>query len=250
MSRRALAVLALAVACAAPAAAQEFDVSMPVTLTAEAIQTHRLQTEDPTATPYSAAFRALLYPTLKLSDNWFVSAAVQFSSTPFFYYDAFSAERTVEHQIIQAYVGYKRNTSFGAVLVKAGQLATAFGSFPIHYDDADNPLIDQPLTYLPLLPCRVTICAPNSNGEWLAPATLYGLPGIEVDASIRRLDLRLQVTNSSPTNPQNLLSDSQHVQWTAGGGYTFANGFRVGMSGFRGPYLDRGVAGPPSSSGV
>jgi len=245
-----LAIGILILASATRAHAQEFEVSMPVTLTAEAIQTHRLQTEDRTAVPYSAAFRALLYPTLKFSENWFVSATIQFSSTPFFYYDAFSADRAVEHQILQAFIGYKHNTSFGTFLVKAGQLTTAFGAFPPHYDDADNPLIDQPLTYLPLLPCRVTRCSPDSDDEGLAPATLYGLPGVEIDASIHRLDLRLQVTNSSPTNPQSLLSDSQHVQWTAGGGYTFTNGFRIGMSGFRGPYLERGVIGPPTANGL
>ena len=30
---------------------------------------------------------------------------------------------------------------------KAGQLTSAFGSFPIRYDDMANPLIDQPLAY-------------------------------------------------------------------------------------------------------
>jgi hypothetical protein len=33
-----------------------------------------------------------------------------------------------------------------------------------------------------------------------------------------------------------------YLQWTAGGGYTIHQGFRVGVSGFRGPYLDPIVA--------
>ena len=141
------------------------------------------------------------------------------------------------------------------VLVKAGQLTTAFGAFPLHYDDNDNALLDQPLSYstylkLPSLQCN----APQ--GDWagnscggaqqdnygLTPVTLYGLPGIEVDLSGHNIDARLQLTNSSPANPQSLLSGSQRAQWTAGGGYTVIQGFRIGGSVFQGPYLDRGDA--------
>jgi hypothetical protein len=75
----------------------------------------------------------------------------------------------------------------------------------------------------------------------LTPVTLYGLPGVETEISLGRADGRLQITNSSPSNPQSLLSRSQSVQWTAGAGYAFLGGLHVGGSAFRGPYLSAGV---------
>jgi len=56
------------------------------------------------------------------------------------------------------------------------------------------------------------------------------------------LDGRVQVTSGSPANPQPLVHAGEFAQWAAGGGYTIRQGFRVGVSGFRGPYLDPSVA--------
>jgi hypothetical protein len=82
----------------------------------------------------------------------------------------------------------------------------------------------------------------NEEGSGLTPVTLYGLPAIEVDLSAHKFDAPFQLTNSSPANPHDLLSDSQHAQWTAGGGYTVIQGLRVGASAFQGPSLDHIVA--------
>ncbi len=38
--------------------------------------------------------------------------------------------------------------------IKVGRLSSAFGAFPLHYDDADNPLLDQPLSYIQTLTLR------------------------------------------------------------------------------------------------
>lgn len=123
-------------------------------------------------------------------------------------------------------------------------------------------LINPPLAYTANLPIRadqlacgvkdilwqtygsdVAYHCGGSNVEryGLTPVTLYGLPSVEVQFSLSRLDGRLQVTNSSPANPHGLFSDSQHPQWTAGAGYSFPNGFHVGVSGFTGPYLDNNL---------
>ncbi len=59
-----------------------------------------------------------------------------------------------------------------------------------------------------------------------------------MDLSAARFDGRLQVTSGSPASPQSLSSAGTYAQWTAGAGYTIRQGFRVGVSGFRGPYLD------------
>jgi len=144
-------------------------------------------------------------------------------------------------------------------LIKAGQLSSAFGAFPLHYDDAENSLLDQPLGYITRLPLTTgqIPCGTNDllrqhygsvsnscggapgRAPGLVPATLYGLPGFETDFSAGRLDARLQLTSGSPANPQTVGAAGQYLQWTAGGGYTIRHGFRAGVSGFRGPYLDR-----------
>jgi hypothetical protein len=81
----------------------------------------------------------------------------------------------------------------------------------------------------------------TEEGEGMTPVTLYGLTGAEVDANWHKVDARVQLTNSSPANPQDLQSKSQHAQWTAGAGYTIRQGFRVGVSGFTGPFLENDV---------
>ena len=264
-ARNRLTLLLLAV-LQLPVCAQEAGAgfSMPVTLTGGALYTHRLQTTDPTASPIAAAFHAVLYPSLKLGPHWFVYSSIHLRSTPFSYYDAYESQHELKAQVVQAFLGYTRTFKTTTVLVKAGQLTSAFGSFPLHYDDAYNPLLDQPfsyVTYLNLrpdqLPCNaddiiygaqyataVTYHCGGSSAarDGLTPVTLYGLPGIEFDLSMRKIDARFQVTNSSPANPQNLLSGSQHAQWTAGAGYTVVQGFRLGVSAFRGPFLNRDVA--------
>src|SRR5262249_15019896 len=143
--------------------------------------------------------------------------------------------------------------------LKAGQLASAFGSFPLRYDDMANPLPDQPLSYRSRLrirpdqlPCGVNdlarqwknysrgflppvrfVCGGDiTNAAGMFPVTLYGLPGVELDISSSHLDARAQLINSSPSNPQNLLAGSQRVQWAAGAGFTIRAGLRVGFSAF------------------
>jgi hypothetical protein len=248
-----------------PAAAQDAEtgIAVPVTITGGALYSHRMQGDNPGTGPLAGAFHATFSPSLRLNAHWFAYASIQLRSTPFYYYDAFEADRTIRAQAVQAFVGYTMTYKSATLLVKAGQLITAFGSFPLHYDDSDNPLLDQPLsysTYLNLPPVEMGCNAQSltqspgvpgtgspcsgwqANSYGLTPVTLYGLPGVEVDLSAHKLDTRLQLTNSSPANPQNLLSGSQHAQWAAGGGYTVIQGFRVGGSVFQGPYLNRTVA--------
>lgn len=161
--------------------------------------------------------------------------------------------------MLQALAGFSSTIGKASLLIKAGQLSSAFGSFPLRYDDAKNPLIDQPAGYVTMLPLRPDqvpcgvrdllhqqygagirhYCGGSKKeGYGLLPATLYGLAGVEAEMSAGRADARIQITNSSPANPQGLVSSSQHPQWGAGGGYTIGNGLRVGVSAFRGPYLD------------
>jgi hypothetical protein len=216
----------------------------------------------------SASYRAVFYPTLKLGPKWFVYSAIQVGSQPYVYPASYYQKGNFRVRALQGFVGRAWEGQKVSVTFKAGQLASAFGSFPLHYDDMANPLIDQPLAYRTALklspdqlPCGVSDLTrqwTSYDGEYLPsirfgcggditkgasmlPITLYGLPGAELDISSGKVDARVQLTNSSPANPQNLASGNQQLQWAAGAGYTIRQGFRVGFSAFRGPYLDQNV---------
>jgi len=215
----AAATLSSAVLCAQDA---EIGFAAPTTLTLASAYTHRADVESPggAATP---AFRAVFYPTLKLGSHWFAYGAVQVHSTGFFFEELSSRKREVQISLLQAYVGYSTVKNGRSLTIKAGKLSSAFGSFPLRYDDSRNWLIDLPQSY----------------GYYYFPVSVNGLPGAEVDAVVGRFDARVQLTNSSPSNPRRLNQSDQYANWTGGAGYTIRQGFRVGVSVYRGPYLDR-----------
>jgi hypothetical protein len=252
----------LAVACAAQEAA-EWGISMPVTASFGVMDTHRFDFSDPTASPVTANFRLMFYPTLRLGKHWFAYAAIQVRRLPYFYYDAYLAERGVETDLVQGYVGYTMHPGPATIVFKAGQMVSAFGSFPLRYDDAENPLMDQPLAYITELPIRsdqlscgtadllkqyygsvwARCGGEKGGGPGITPATLYGLPAAQAEVSVRRFDARVQMTTSSPAYPEGWNNVSrQYLQLTAGGGFTIRQGFRIGVSGFHGPYLENSVA--------
>ena len=237
----------------------DFGVDVPVTLSGGTFYSQRLQLKDPNAFPWAAGVQGMLYPTVKLGQHWFGYAAIQIRSNPYVYYDAFSPQHDVETDVLQAYVGYSIGGKRASMVVKAGRLVSAFGAFPLLYDDARNPLLDQPLSYITTLtlradqlPCGTSDLlgqrpgavsfhcggelGPGSN---FVPATLYGLPGIEADVSAGRFDARVQLTNESPLYWEDFRNTGEYLQWAAGGGYTISQGFRVGISAYRGPYLDQ-----------
>ena len=258
-----LTCLALYAALAAPGQSQDsdFGVSVPVTVSGGAMYTGRLQLAEwgnsPSNLPFAAGFQAILYPTIKLGKHWFAYSALDFRLAPYLYYDAYEDEREWYIQAIQAFVGYQIQKEKTSVVFKAGQLSSAFGAFPLHYDDADNALLDQPMSYMASLtlrndqlPCGVAdlrrqqygwvsnLCGGAAGAdEGLTPVTLYGLPGVEADISSHKVDARIQVTSGSPSDPLSVSHTPQYAQWVAGGGYTIRQGLRVGISGFRGPYL-------------
>jgi hypothetical protein len=258
---------------ALPGTAQEgdFGISVPVTASFSAMDTHRLQLADRNTPPTSEGFRIVVSPTLRLGKHWFVYAALQERMGPYFYYDAYDPDHDFYADVLQAFLGYSVRTRKASVVFKAGQLSSAFGSFPLRYDDSVNPLLDQPLSYITEVPLRAdqlpcgtgdvlrqhygfvgNSCGGASGyGPGLTPVTTYALPGIQAEASILRFDMRVQATDGSPSNPQGWTSLRNYAQWAAGGGYTIRQGFRIGVSGFRGPYLNP-VVEPllPAGSGI
>jgi hypothetical protein len=237
---------------------------MPVVITGGVLASERALDADPEAGQVTGGFQVLLYPSLKINSSWSMQSAVQVRSAPLFYYDAFYPKKDVITEVMQLSLGYDWKGEESSIALKAGKLITAFGAFPLRYSDSVNPLIDQPLGYAYTTklrpdqkPCGTLDLAHQSvypvyvnhycggststNRNGVVPVTLYGLPGAQVSGSWRKMDARVQLTNSSPANPQGVLSDSQHIQWTAGAGFTIAQGFRVGMSGFKGPFLEKDV---------
>ena len=173
--------------------------------------------------PVTGGFRAVLYPTLKLSEHWSVSGAVQVYSRPYFYQEFETQGYGLKGDLLQSYLSYSRFWHNSSLVVRMGQLSTVFGSFLLHYDDADNPLIDMPLSY----------------GYYESGVTALGLAGAEVDATVGKADFRAQFVNSSPANPRSIFDRDQYGNWAGGAGYTIRQGLRVGASSYRGPYLDR-----------
>ncbi|MBI3934573.1 MAG: hypothetical protein HY316_07745 [Acidobacteria bacterium] len=243
-----------------------FGVTVPLTIAGQLLHTERAKAIEEDAGTWRPAFRLTAYPALKLGTNWYFYSALQISEEPFSYYEAYYPEAEFEMSLVQAFWGYRRMWERKAFGFKVGQLVSAFGSFPLRYNEAVNPLLDQPLGYSSLLkirpdalPCG-TKDLPNlrlyteyvgvhfycggqetlTNG--MPVIDLYGLPGAEADVSFRNFDARFQLTNSSPSNPQTLLSSNQHAQWTVGGGWTVWQGFRLGVSAMGGPFLEDDVA--------
>ena len=173
--------------------------------------------------PASAGFRGVLYPTFKFSDHWAVTGALQLYTRPYFF-DSFSlTDRGASGNILQATLNYSRVSDKGSLLVRAGELTTAFGSFLLRYDDADNPLANVPLGY----------------GYYYVPVSSLGVAGAQMDATRGRFDGRVQFANSSPANPRSLFAKDQYGNWAGGGGIHIRQGLRVGVSAYRGPYLSR-----------
>jgi hypothetical protein len=173
--------------------------------------------------PITGGFQALLYPTWKLDSHWAISGAIEVHSRPYFPEEFTTQGYGVKTEILNANISYSRFWGRGSVVLRAGQLTSAFGSYLLRYDPATNPLTGVPAGY----------------GYYTGGVAIGGLPGAQVDATVGPVDLRAQFSNSSPANPRSVFDKDQYANWAGGLGYTIRQGFRVGVSAYRGPYLDR-----------
>jgi hypothetical protein len=176
--------------------------------------------------PVTGGFRLMLYPTWKLSKHWAVAGAIQSESRPYLYSDFNTQGYGLKTTVLQGYLSYSQFWKGGSLVVRTGQLSSAFGSFLLRYDDADNALIDIPMAY----------------GYYYSPVSFLGLMGAQADVNAGKVDMRAQFTNSSPANPRGILQTDQYGNWAGGVGYTIRQGLRVGVSSYHGPYLDRQFA--------
>jgi hypothetical protein len=192
-------------------------------VTAGSLYSHHLTEAPRDGAPMTGGFQALLYPTWKLNSHWAVSGAIQVHSRPYFPEEFTSQGYGVKTNILNANVSYAQFWSKGSLVVRAGQLTSAFGSFLLRYDPATNPLTGVPAGY----------------GYYGGGVSIQGMAGAQVDGTIGPFDMRAQFTNSSPVNPRSVFDKDQYANWAGGAGYTILQGFRVGVSAYRGPYLNR-----------
>ena len=183
---------------------------------------NQLKEQPRDGSPFAGGARLMLYPKWKISRHWSFLAAVQLRTRPYFFEEFESQGYGVKADILQGQMVYSQTGKDKSFSVRLGQMSTAFGSFLLRYDDARNPLIDVPVSY----------------GYYEKGVTDLGLMGAEVDASFHRLDFRAQFTNSSPANRRSIFDNGQYGDWAGGVGLTIVQGVRVGLSSYRGPYLD------------
>jgi hypothetical protein len=212
------------VTCAGGLRAQEAQSGFTLSGTVSEVTaySHQLSASPREGSPLNAGFRAVLYPTWKLSDHWTVTAAVQAYSRPYFYEQFSTQGYGLKTDVLQANLGYSQFWNDASVVVRAGELSSAFGSFLLRYDDAVNPLIDKPMSY----------------GYYYQGVSVLGLAGAQVDVTVHKFDMRAQFTNSSPANRRSIFDNGQYGDWAGGVGYTLMQGLRIGASTYRGPYLD------------
>ena len=227
--KRAVCLVFLAFAACATAHAQEeaaAGVDVRATITGQFAASSLLTQPGVNRSPATAGMRAVLYPTFKLSDHWTATAAWQLYTKPYFF-DSFTQKETgAKGTLLQGTLNYSRVSDKGSLIARAGMMSTAFGAFLLRYDDAENPVIDLPQSY----------------GYYYEPVTSLAVLATQIDATRGRFDGRVQIANSSPANPRSVFARDQYGNWAGGAGLTIRQGFRVGVSGYRGPYLSRDYA--------
>jgi hypothetical protein len=201
-------------------------VNLRATFTAQTVVSNELSRAPRSGSSFVEGSRVVFYPTVKFSENWFVTGAAQLTTRPYYYQSLSTTGYGAKGNLLQTILNYSRVSDRGALLVRAGQMQSAFGAFLLRYDDNDNPLVDIPPGY----------------GYYYSPVSFLGLIGAQVDVSRSKFDGRVQFANSSPANPRSIFVHDQYGNWSGGAGYTVRPGIRVGVSGYRGPYLDRHYA--------
>lgn len=213
------------VGLAIPVCAQEADsgFELRTTVAAQSMYSHELTEPHRSGSPLDGAFAVTLNPTWKLNSRWSVNSAVQVHSVPYYQEEFSEKGHSVNTTLLQFNLSYARFWTNRSLVVRVGELTSAFGTFLSRYDAADNPLVGLPTAY----------------GYYYKPVGFSGLAGAQVDATFGKADVRAQFTNSSPANARTVFDHDQYANWAGGAGYTIRQGFRVGASAYYGPYLDR-----------
>jgi len=151
----------------------------------------------------------------------------------------------------------------GPIDIQAGRIPPTFGSFSRRPYPADNPLIGYPMAYQYLISLRPD-AVPASADEvlamrgrgWLSRFSIgdttarSGLPfvnglrwdtGVQVHAGTDVFDLAGAITTGTLANPL-VRDDNAGKQWSGRAAVRPATGLLLGVSGARGPYVERSAA--------
>ena len=85
----------------------EAGIDIRATISGEGIYSRQLTESPRNGTALDGAFRAVVYPLIKLNRHWWLDGAVQFDSAPFFTEDFSAPGHSVTTQILRASLGYK-----------------------------------------------------------------------------------------------------------------------------------------------
>ena len=121
-------------------------IDLRATVSAEALYSHALTESPRDGRPLRADSAPCCIPLGRSSEHWSFSGAVQIISRPYFYGDF----HTQGYGLRPDSAGEPRifkNVEQGSVVVRAGQMFSAFGAFLLRYDDAENPLLGVPMGY-------------------------------------------------------------------------------------------------------
>lgn len=204
--------------------AQEANAGLDVraTVTAQTVGSNLLTQDPRDGALVNPGFRIVVYPTIKFSEHLSVTAALQSNTRTYFSDSLTTPGNGVRDYVLQASVNYARVSPKGSLQLRAGVLPSAFGSFLLRYDDADNPLANLPPGY----------------GYYYAPVAMLGVASVQADVTRGKWDARLQLASSSPSGPRSIFTNDQYANWAGGVGYTVRQGFRIGVAGYHGPYLN------------
>ncbi len=191
----------------AAAFAQEASSGFELRTTVESAVTsysQELQDAPRDGSPATGGFRAILYPTWKLNSNWTISGSLSGDLASRYFAEDFDMQGNgVKGELLQLNLSYARFWDHHrSVVVRVGQMSSAFGAFLQRYDSMENPLIGIPPAY----------------GYYYNPVTFLGLVGAQMDATAGKFDARAQFVNSSPANRRSIFESDQYGNW-AGGGY-------------------------------
>jgi|GEM_PF-1921254 hypothetical protein len=162
--------------------------------------------------------------------------------------------------VVQGYLRYSPHLAWD-LNIQLGKFGSPFGEFLTRNYSNENPLIGFPLIYTHRTPVNADYLpsdpdellsyrgrgqsagfyAFDNRGAWL-PLVNFAYPtGVMAFGNPGRLDYRFALVNSSLSNPLNLGTPGQRLQWIGGGGISCFPGLHLGASYAEGPYLNASV---------
>jgi len=165
-------------------------------------------------------------------------------------------QETRTDPVVQAYLRYSPRLAWD-LTIQLGKFGSPFGEFLTRNYSNENPLVGYPLIYTHRTPVSASYVSADitellkyrgqgqgtgfyafgGSSSWL-PLLDFAYPtGVMAFGNPGRVDYRFALVNSSVSNPLNLGTPGQRLQWVGAGGVNCFPGFHIGTSFAQGPYL-------------